>query len=205
MKKPQGGVKAVLVFIIFTLLIPISAFVGAKGTIDYRNNGRKVSCKVTDVFGTVKQRSVTCVYNDENGDPITAHLTANKRVSVGDVVQGYVLPDSPDKVMVMPSTFLIVIVSLILLWLALSGAWALANYVKLVKRYDFLKIRGRETTAEIVDIKNENNQILFNVRACINGESYDIECTLPGSHCVGESIYIIYAFDNKGKFIMDIV
>ena len=97
MKKPSLKASGVVTFIFGVLLPAVLMWVAVFGmdSSEYVENGIKVKCTVigTSVTGSSSRPKVK--YKSAEGEWIEADCIANSKVSMGQTIDGYVMPDDP--------------------------------------------------------------------------------------------------------------
>lgn len=207
MKKPKGAFKAFFLFVLCIIVLPAAVYAGAKDTLSYKRSGIKTECTVTSVSG-IKNKEVTGVYYDENDAPRTVHVSANKRVSAGDVLEGYVLPDKPDEFYVMPSAALIAVFGVLAALLIIGGLCAPIMYIYAVKRYKLLLKKGVCGKAQVAGFSEKTGSVYIAKMRFLTSEGIErtqefvFEKSIP--HAGGE-YDIIYYVKPSGKCIADVI
>ena len=204
MKKPNIT-SAIVLFILFGLLIPAVMLWAIDHGLDlsreYQEDGRKVTCTVTEVVTIGKTQSVTVKYKSEDGEWVEAYCTANGRVSAGQTLEGYVLPDEPYKVYCPPDIALKILIYVITGGIALGGWAALLSALKEQRQYSILFKNGMPCQAQLTSWHRQQGGIEAQFRVFRkNGEEKIINITARGgTPVVGEYYDIMLAEDSRGK------
>lgn len=208
MQKPKGGFISFIVFILFAIVLPYSIFVGDDRSDEYEQRGKLVHCTVTSVSKMGKRQYVQGTYRDENDDLITADITANKRVSLSDELDGYVLPEKPDKVYCPAGDGLKLAVYILGGVFALTGWGIVILQIVIRRKHRLLFKKGIPGRAEIVE----------NPQKC--GDNYSAKMrfvTNDGQEFIKEFVFtkhvpspgnqysIVYYVKKNGRCIADVI
>lgn len=198
MKKPSMKAAGVITFI-FGVLIPVVLVwvitFGMDKSREYKDNGIKVRCTVTGASITGKSTRAKVKYKSPEGEWIEADCIANERVSVGQKIEGYVLPDDPENVYCPPGLALKIVFYAIAAVMVIMGWGVFFNTLKDLKKYNLLikngvPYRARLTSwyekdrmkyIQLLVFSRSGEERIINVQAAngrpIVGEYYDILMT----------------------------
>ncbi|MBO4324579.1 MAG: hypothetical protein J5845_04150 [Lachnospiraceae bacterium] len=97
---------------------------------EYVRDGKIKICTVEKIIEMGNKQNVTVSYENDQGKKVTAKAILNRKVSVGEKAEAYVLDSKPGEVYYPPSTFLRIILFVIigLLCLLMWAPLALAIY-----------------------------------------------------------------------------
>lgn len=206
MKKPNIT-SAVVLFIFFGLLLPVVMLWAIEHGMDlskeYEEEGKKVTCTVIETVSVGKTQEVIVKYKAENGEWTEAYCTANGRVSVGQTIEGYVLPDEPNNVYCPPDIALKIVIYAIVGGIALGGWAALFSALKEQSRYNKLFKSGMPCRAQLTSWHKQQWGIEAQFRVYRqNGEEKIINITAQkGTPIVGEYYDIVFAEDTRGNIV----
>lgn len=209
LKKPNLVVPICL-FIFFVLLLP-PAIIGTYNQDRVMiNKWNKTECTVTKVYGTSKNKRYLAYYIDNDRNRIDAELKAEKQsFDVGEKVTAYVNPDNKYEVRAKHSKWFFIVTFVVSLSGLLVGIGALAFAFSERKNYKLLTSRGYYGVAQIDSVSREwhgktcDYNTVFKVY--INDKTYEYRKTIDEKYSVGDSVNIVYAFDDKGNFVMDLL
>lgn len=166
MNKNKSG-KALAVFfvcLVIIIVLPVSVFIGARKMMNYKLNGLKVQCEVTEVIERVNgPQQVRVVYTNENGVTLGANAVMNRRVSVGDKAEGYVLREKPFDVYVMPSGELIAVFCLIFGLVIIAAFVGLFLGLRAYREHRLLVSRGVLTKGKLLFVQ-ETGKFVYNTQ-----------------------------------------
>ena len=164
-KNRSGKALGIMFFcLLIIIVLPLSVFMGARKMINYKLNGAPVHCEVIKVEEDLNGRQqVRVKYTNKNGIELSARATMNRRVSVGDEAEGFVLPEQPFDVYVMPAPALIGVVCGIFGVLVAAAAIGFVVALKMYLDHKKLVSHGTLTKGRLLFIQ-ETKRFVYNTQ-----------------------------------------
>lgn len=195
------GWLAIVVVVLLAVGLTWGICKGQQKTWNYRQNGDEVVCEVVEVVRIGDTDHVTVSYNKPDGSAVKANCIANKDVSVGESLTGYVLPDQPGEVFRPASAFLMYLMFGIV---ALSWIVAIVITVLIIKSNQFnkqLALEGKYAKGKIFSVQRMDDIYFAKIRFCDdNGVEHVTEVSFGHETPREEREYdLIYLVNAKGK------
>lgn len=204
MQKPKLG-GAIACFLLIGVLVPaVFMFVISYGMSvddDYAENGIEVECRVFEVARAGKTQEARVSYKSESGDYIEARCIANQRVSVGQRLKGYVMPDDPYVVHCSADGSSKLLLYIITAAFFFGGLIPLIGAVKEKNLYDRLMKSGVPYKAQLASWRKEPEGIVGQFRVFTQkGEEKIVNIKAKqGTPIVGELYDILIAEGRGGR------
>ncbi len=208
MQKPKGGFISFIVFILFAIVLPYSIFTGGDSSDEYEQRGQLVHCTVTSVSQMGKRQYVQGIYRDENDNLITADITANKLVSLSDELDGYVLPEKPDKVYCPAGNGLKLAVYIFGGFFALMGWGIIIFQISIRRKHRLLFKKGIPGRAEIVENPQKCGDNYSSKMRFVTNDGREFTKEFVFTKHVpypGNQYSIVYYVKKNGKCIADVI
>ena len=204
MKKPSLKASGVVTFIFGVLLPAVLMWVAVFGmdSSEYVENGIKVKCTVigTSVTGSSSRPKVK--YKSADGEWIEADCIANSKVSMGQTIDGYVMPDDPKNVYCPPDLALKIVFYAIAAVLAITSWGFFFKTLKDLRNYNILIKSGVPYKAQLTSWHKDDSG-LMHIQLRVfrrNGEEEIISVeAVNGAPIVGEYYDIMMSEDDKGR------
>ena len=204
MKKPSLKASGVVTFIFGVLLPAVLMWVAVFGmdSSEYVENGIKVKCTVigTSVTGSSSRPKVK--YKTSDGEWIEADCIANSKVSMGQTIDGYVMPDDPKNVYCPPDLALKIVFYAIAAVLVITSWGFFFKTLKDLRNYNILINSGVPYKAQLTSWHKDDSG-LMHIQLRVfrrNGEEEIISVeAVNGAPIVGEYYDIMMSEDDKGR------
>lgn len=202
MKKAIAVILLIGIFGFGCVFIPFITIQEYRTYKDYTENGYTVQCTATAVKGTNKTREVTADYTDKDGNPHTYTLRrAYAMINAGDSFTAYVLPDKPDQFWIKYELGDIAMRLAVYGLLFIIGLAVPIYALMSRKEAKILKERGRPVTGTIMRSYVNGNGFKYGVIGFSTERGSEVtgEVQLKKYQHDGDSIDLVYAYDDKGK------
>lgn len=202
MKKVLATIVLVMFFGVCCIYIPFISYMEYRTYKDYTENGYQVECTAIEVKGTKKTREITAEYTDRDGMSHTYTLRkAYAAINAGDRFTALVLPDEPDKFFIKYNLGDIIVRVIIYGLLFLAGLSLPVFFLYTRKESKLLGERGRPVTGTIVKTFYQGRNLRCGIAAfeTERGTEYTEEMIIKSYQHEGDSIELIYCYDDKGK------
>ena len=170
-----------------------------RGEKEKRTDGKLVSCTITSVSKIGKHRSAQGYYTDDNGNKIEVEVINTLLPAVGNVSEGYVVPDEPGKVYLKTALFIGGGIALII-----SGINGNSNS-------KLLALEGQLAQGRITNTRRDGSgNVVFYIAEVVYTDSCGTEHTFEDYsdrnkyRRVGDTVNVRYAQKKNGKYINEI-
>ncbi len=206
------GYNSMMTFIyclIILVVLPVSIFIGARKTIDYRLNGTPVDAEVAVVTKIGRTAYVVeAIYYDDGGRLHICETVYNGIAHVGDRFTGYVLPDVPDKLYRMPALWVLIVFLMLYGGLVLTCVILLVKSFKVHRENRLLSEKGIIAKAVILNV-NKRKSFVYDCFVNFTdseGTQQTVMVTFtksvpaPDTECS-----IVYCYTPGGRLIHDLI
>lgn len=182
-----------------------------RGEKEKRTDGKLVSCTITSVSKIGKHRSAQGYYTDDNGNKIEVEVINTLLPAVGNVSEGYVVPDEPGKVYLKTPLWL----SCLLICLAalfIGGGIALIiSGINGNSNSKLLALEGQLAQGRVTNTRRDGSgNVVFYIAEVVYTDSCGTEHTFEDYsdrnkyRRVGDTVNVRYAQKKNGKYINEI-
>ncbi len=147
--------------LIFVLIATSIGFIwgiwkGQQKSLDYKKNGVEITCTVMNVSSFRNKQNVVVEYQQSGGNVVRATCIANRKVSLGETFNGYVLPGKPSEVFCPPSKLLMAIAYLLVGVIELMAITGIVVCIKNILDDRKLVKYGIHTRGRVISFKKED-------------------------------------------------
>lgn len=203
---------AVIVGLLFIAFAAYMVFCFARTERNNNEKGIRVECTVTKVWRVGdKDTAVDGFYINEKGERIDAQVVNAIEPQEGDIIVGYVIPGSPDRVHI-PSTpplaFLLIAVAF---GFVLGGSYMIAAAVKYSVDYTILQREGIPVIGTVVetDMNESGDSTCYRAKIMYidssdGSEHIYKEISYAICRMVGDEVDLLYSKRKNGKYIAEL-